>query len=238
MWGVFCVWCTCKQVPHMHNVHSFCIWMHTNTQAFMSVHIHTQCPSPPEPSLAYQGPSSLSVSLSCTQTVIKTHACLRLLYAQAAALRAGGCNQTLHLYVHHVPWERHWNKESKTCLHTCKTHTVTNVYKKCPSVDQNSCLPSPLNQYPHWSTDSRNHGREAPQVHTCKHTHMLMCMMASAASLLTLHMLTEAYTSLLVVLTVWVPTERERERGVWTETDKPVIDRKGKAEVTHSKKIA
>lgn len=36
------------------------------------------------------------------------------------------------------------------------------------------CLPSPLNQYPPWWTDSCKCAREAPQVHICTHTHALM----------------------------------------------------------------
>ncbi len=52
--------------------------------------------------------------------------------------------------------------------------------------------------------------------------------MASAASLLTPHMLTEAYTSLLAALTVWDPAERhtdmldEDRQARDTQTDKEV----------------
>lgn len=50
--------------------------------------------------------------------------------------------------------------------------------------------------------------------------------MASAASLLTPHMLTEAYASLLAALTAWDPTEGETQTCL--DEDKPEMDRKTK----------
>lgn len=47
--------------------------------------------------------------------------------------------------------------------------------------------------------------------------------MASAASLLTPHMLTEAYTSLLAALTVWDPAERLSDN---VDQDRAEMDRK------------
>lgn len=49
-------------------------------------------------------------------------------------------------------------------------------------------------------------------THMHRHTHGCWCVMASAASLLTPHMLTEAYTSLLAALTIWHPTERHSHK--------------------------
>lgn len=52
----------------------------------------------------------------------------------------------------------------------------------------------------------------------------VVCVMAFAASLLTPHMLTEAWTSLLAALTVWDPTERRTDTldlgRVWIQGDK------------------
>lgn len=62
-----------------------------------------------------------------------------------------------------------------------------------------------------------------------------MCVMASAASLLTPHMLTGAYTSLLAASTVWAPTAKEADRQDWTKTDNQT--HKG-AELTGQAKLA
>lgn len=68
-------------------------------------------------------------------------------------------------------------------------------------------------------------------MHSC----LSMCVMASAASLLTPHMLTGAYTSLLAASTVWDPTVREGDRQDWTKTDN---QRHKGAELTGQTKLA
>lgn len=52
----------------------------------------------------------------------------------------------------------------------------------------------------------------SPYTHMTHTLNACWCVMACAASLLTPHMLTEAYTSLLAALTVWDPTERHSDK--------------------------
>lgn len=130
----------CKQT-HTHVCVCVCIpYVHPDWNWKMG-------PSPPEP--GYQWPSFLTASLSkwCTQTNIHlhththTHACSE---AQSTAPRVVGCNWTLHLYVHHVHWQRRSDKENKHAHMHAQTHTGT--HKKSsdmhwsPAIDQNSFL--------------------------------------------------------------------------------------------------
>lgn len=122
-----------------------------------------------------------------------------------------------------------------THTHTQKKPNKLRHASQSPSVDQNSFLSAfpPANQYPRWSTDRLKCAREAPQPshppnkHTHRHTHTYACwcVMASAASLLTPHMLTGAYTSLLATLTVWNPTERHSDK---LDKDRAEMDGKTK----------
>lgn len=155
-----------------------------------------------------------------------------------------GCNQTLHLYVHDEHWERHWDEENKHACTHARTHCCTRAQHTCsesktpdavrhahwiPCVDQNSFLSAfPSKSIPPFGRQTAVSvpGRLPGYTYTHTHTHtthmhscLSMCVMASAASLLTPHMLTGAYTSLLAASTAWDPTVRKGDRQDWTKTD-------------------
>lgn len=225
------------------NTQSICACMHLDKDTYTTkLYTHTHTQTLAGVAILYH----LSLVINASHPNLGTNAhrptCTEAYpCAQATAQRAVGCNQTLHLYVHHVHWEKCWDKENKhahmharidthTLLHTeAHTHTKSNTLRHAlwsTSVDQNSFLSafSPPNQYPRRSTDSRKCAKEAllpshpphmrthAHTHIHRHTHGCWCVMASAASLLTPHMLTEAYTSLLAALTIWHPTERHSHK--------------------------
>lgn len=109
--------------------------------------------------------------------------------------------------------------------------------RRSPCVDQNSFLSAfPSKSIPPFGgqTAVSVPGRlpKYTYAHTRMHSCLLMCVMASAASLLTPHMLTGAYASLLAASTVWGPTVRERDRQDRTETDNQ-RHKGGRAEVAN-----
>lgn len=124
----------------------------------------------------------------------------------------------------------HMRSRAHTCTraqHTCsesKNPGAVRHARWSPCVDQNSFLSAfPSESIPPLGgqTAVSVPGRlpENTYAHTHVHSCLSMCVMASAASLLTPHMLTGAYTSLLAASTVWDPTATERDRQDWTETD-------------------
>lgn len=139
-----------------------------------------KCPSPPGPSCRY--PSSPVCLFHQGKNT-------RLRLCKSAALRAAGCNQTLHLYVHHVHCQRHWDKENKHPHTHAHTHTQNPRPRSrhalwSPSVDQNSFLSAfPSKSIPRWSTDIHKCAREASQPsqthpkHTHAHTHTGSCLL-------------------------------------------------------------